>query len=246
MSPCIRDVLKHCLWLQKVLYLLLGITFVRPEKSRKIAVLCVFLMHLGTCTVPKGNEETLKEALFGDVGGLFSGHTLGCVLVLPATGRVVLQEWDPEQGTHLAWPFAAPGVVAGCRLECTFSLRVVLEFACFVALETEECGMLSPWPEIVSCTLWPERCTPPLVPSQAGWCWRDGVWGDDLLSQVLVWLLPMICSLSAPLPLHDGVGLQGSNCSWFTSPVAFWWLCHFVWALLLSAVCPGCQDSVAE
>lgn len=127
-------------------------------------------------------------------GGLFSGHMLGGVLVLPATGWVILQEWDPEQGTHPAWPFAAPGVVAGCRLECTFSLRVVLEFACFVALETEECGMLSPWPEIVSCTLWPERCTPPLVPSQAGWCWRDGVWGDDLLSQVLVWLLPMITS----------------------------------------------------
>lgn len=71
MSPCIRDVLKHCLWLQKVLYLLLGITFVRPEKSGKIAVLCLFLMHLGTCTVPKGNEETLKEALFGDGGGSF-------------------------------------------------------------------------------------------------------------------------------------------------------------------------------
>lgn len=150
---------------------------------------------------------------FGDgVGERLSGHWLGCVLVLPGAGRVILQEgelWPSRTGGRKpAQPdLSLLSVVAAdcCRLvlpglECAFSLGVVLELACFVALETEECGMLSPRPEIVSCTLWPECCTPPLVSGQAVWCWRDGVWGGDLLSQVLVWLLPMNTSCPASPP----------------------------------------------
>lgn len=125
---------------------------------------------------------------------------------------MILQEGDPWPSRTCsrkpAQPDLSPLSVAAadcCRLlllglECAFSLQVVLDFACFVALETEECGMLSPWPEIVSCTLWPEHCTPPLVSSQAVLCWRDRVWGDDLLSQVLVWLLPMTTSYPACSP----------------------------------------------
>lgn len=150
---------------------------------------------------------------FGDgVGERLLSHRLGCVLVLPGTGRVILQEqelwFSRTHGRKPAQPdLSLLSVVAAdcCRLVlpgllCAFSLGVVLELACFVALETEECGMLSPRPEIVSCTLWPECCTPPLVSSQAVWCWRDGVWGGDLLSQVLVWLLPMNTSCPASSP----------------------------------------------
>lgn len=80
-----------------------------------------------------------------------------------------------------------------------------------------------------------------------------GLWpGCVVLEGRAVGWWPLVTSsavsaaLPAPLPLWEGVGLQGSNCSWFTSPMAFWWLCHSVWASLLSAVCPGCHGPVAE
>lgn len=40
-------------------FLLLGITVVRPEKGRKIAALCLFLMLLGTSLFPSSTKPTL-------------------------------------------------------------------------------------------------------------------------------------------------------------------------------------------
>lgn len=86
--------------------------------------------------------------------GLCSGAACNGTDDPAGAGPVILRE-GPAAGNPPSLTFGCSGLwrLAAPGLECAFSLGVVLEFACFVALETEECGMLSPRPEIVSLYL---------------------------------------------------------------------------------------------
>ena len=105
------------------------------------------------CQRPWGDEERFKKGLSLGMrwGGALSKSQPG-----PRSGAACHGTGDPagtgsgSRRTRAANPPSLTFRCSGCcglvllGLERAFSLRVVLEFACFVALETEECGMLSP------------------------------------------------------------------------------------------------------